>query len=223
MGPLTGQMRNATAFRQENGRTIIPLEFDPCGSVFVVFSKPIAVTAAGTADGNYPTLHLLGAVPGPWRVAFDPKWGGPAQPVTFDTLTDWTQSQDNGIKYFSGMAVYEKKFDLPATPPAGERLLLDLGDVREVATVKLNGEDLGVVWTKPGRVDITAAVKSTGNELQIKVVNLWPNRIIGDSFLPPDRQFTKTNMHNFTQASPLLPSGLLGPVRILAAEPPAAK
>jgi hypothetical protein len=221
--PVNGRMRKATAFRQENGRTIVPLEFDPCGSVFVVFGKPIEATVAGTTAGNYPALHSLGGLPGPWTVSFDPKWGGPAQPVTFDTLNDWTQRPENGIKYFSGTAVYGRKFDLPSAPPAGQRILLDLGDVREVASVRLNGQDLGVVWTKPARVELTQAVKAAGNNLEIKVVNLWPNRIIGDSFLPPARQFTKTNMHHYLQSSPLLPSGLLGPVQILAAEPVAEK
>jgi len=215
--PVTGVMRDAPAFRQEEGRTILPLEFDPCGSVFVVFSKQIAPAAAGTAESNYPALRAVGTVPGPWRVAFDPKWGGPAQPVTFDTLTDWTQNPEQGIKYYSGAAIYDGKFDMPAAPAAGERYVLDLGNVREVAAVKLNGRDLGVVWAKPARVDITPALRKSGNQLEITVVNLWPNRLIGDSFLPPDQQVTKTNMHYYTHASPLLPSGLLGPVQIFAA------
>lgn len=218
--PVTGRMRNATAFRQKNGGTILPLEFDPCGSIFVVFGKPISPTAVGTAASNYPAPHSLGELSGPWSVSFDPKWGGPAQPVTFDALADWTQRPEIGIKFYSGTAIYHRKFDLPSPPPDGQRLLLDLGDVREVAAVTLNGQNLGVVWTKPARVDITSAVKPTGNDLEIKVVNLWPNRLIGDSFLPPGQQFTKTNMHYYTQASPLLPSGLLGPLtlEIVAAE-----
>ena len=214
--PVTGRMREATAFRQENARTIIPLEFDPCGSVFVVFEKPIPPTASGMTSSNYPVLHPFAELSGAWNVAFDPKWGGPAQPVTFGTLTDWTQRSEEGIKYYSGTAVYAQKFDLPSVQPAGERLLLDLGDVREVAAVKLNGKDLGVLWTRPARVDITDAVKPAGNDLEIKVVNLWPNRLIGDAFLPPAQQYLKTNIHNFTKASPLMPSGLLGPVRVLA-------
>ncbi len=168
--------------------------------------------------GNYPALQTLRELPGPWSVSFDPQWGGPAQPVTFDTLTDWTQRPENGIKYYSGTATYQQKFDLPSAPREGQHLLLDLGDVREVAAVKLNGRDLGVLWTKPSRVDITDAAKAAGNDLEIKIVNLWPNRLIGDSFLPPGQQLTKTNMHYYSKASPLLPSGLLGPVRILAAE-----
>jgi hypothetical protein len=221
--PVTGKMRDATAFQQQDGQTIIPLEFDPCGSVFVVFRKPIASTLAGTATGNYATVKNLGELSGPWTVTFDPQWGGPAQPVTFEALTDWTQRPEPGIKYYSGTAFYIRKFDLPSSLASGQRLLLDLGDVHEVASVQLNGQDLGVVWAKPARVDITSTVKAAGNELKIKVINLWPNRLIGDSSLPPEKQFTKTNMRNYTPNSPLLPSGLLGPVSLLAAETPLPK
>ncbi len=221
--PVTGEIREATAFQQQNGQTIVPLEFDPCGSVFVVFRKHIGSKVAGTTESNYPTMQPLGTLGGPWTVAFDAKWEGPAGPVTFDHLVDWTTRPETGIKYFSGTAVYTKKFDLPAAVPAGQRLFLDLGEVHEVATVRLNGQDLGVIWNHPARVDITSAVKPTGNDLEIKVVNLWPNRLIGDAFLPPAQQLTRTNMHHFTQASHLLPSGLLGPVQLLVAEPRAAK
>jgi hypothetical protein len=115
--------------------------------------------------------------------------------------------------------VYTKTFDLPAGIPPGRRILLDLGQVHELATVKLNGQDLGVAWTKPARVDITSAVKARGNEIQIEIVNLWPNRLIEDSFLPADRQLTRTNIHRFTKASTLLPSGLIGPVEVLSEAP----
>jgi hypothetical protein len=222
--PVTGETRDATAFRQENGQTIVPIEFDPCGSVFVVFRKPIASTAGGMTASNYPTIHPLGNLEGPWTVAFDAKRGGPAEPVRFDRLVDWTTRPESGIKYFSGTAVYTRKFDLPsATLPAalgGQRLILDLGEVHEVASVKLNGQDLGIVWMHPARMDITSVVKPVGNDLEIKVVNLWPNRLIGDSALPPGQQFTMTNIHHFTKTSQLLPSGLLGRVQILAAQPP---
>ena len=215
--PVTGEMRNATAFRQENGRTIIPLEFDPCGSVFIVFRKPIPATLVGTAASNYPTAQLLGTLTGPWTVSFDPKWGGPAKAV-FDQLTDWTNSPDPGIKYYSGTAVYRKKFDLKAPPAKGRRLLLDLGEVHEVASVRLNGHGLGVLWTKPARVDITGAVKAKDNDLEVAVVNLWPNRLIGDEALPKAERLTETNMHKFGAGSPLLPSGLAGPVSLLMEE-----
>ena len=216
--PVTGEMRDATAFQQKNGQTVVPLEFDPCGSVFVVFRKPIDPKAAGKTASNYPAMKLLAKLDGSWTVVFDAKWGGPAEPVTFESLVDWSTRPE--IKYFSGTAVYTKKFDMPAAIPAGQRLLLDLGEVREIASVKLNGKDLGVIWMHPARVDITSAVRPTGNELEIKIVNLWPNRLIGDAFLPPEKQLTKTNMHRFTKNSHLLPSGLLGPVQILAAQAP---
>ena len=99
--------------------------------------------------------------------------------------------------------------------------MLDLGEVREIASVKLNGKDFGVVWMHPARVDITGALKPVGNQLELKIVNLWPNRLIGDDSLPPEKQYTKFNMRNyygkhlFPKNSPLRPSGLIGPVKLL--------
>jgi hypothetical protein len=212
--PATGLMRNATAFRQENGQTIVPLEFDPFGSKFVVFRKSIDVNTTGTATSNYPTVKPHSNLEGAWTVTFDPKWGGPAAPVTFDTLVDWSTHADDGIKYYSGSAAYSKKFDFPGGPPAGTRILLDLGEVREIAAVTLNGKNLGILWLRPARVDITDALKPADNELKIEIVNLWPNRINGDSKLPKDKRFTVTNQAlNPERRNKLLPSGLLGPVQ----------
>lgn len=222
---VTGEMRDATAFRQENGQTLVPLELDPSGSVFVVFRKQIDPKAAGTAASNYPAMKTLGQIDGAWSVAFDPKWGGPAEPVTFDSLVDWTSRPEDGIKFYSGFAIYTKTFDVPGGFKSGPRLILDLGEVREVASVRLNGKDLGVIWTPPARVDITEAVKPTGNHLELKIVNLWPNRLTGDDSLPPEKQFTKFNMRNFfgrhlfAKGSTLRPSGLIGPVKLLTHVP----
>jgi len=215
--PVTRDIRDATDFRQENGRTIVPLEFGPCGSVFVVFRKSITTDAAGTAASNYPVTQLLTTLTGPWTVNFDPKWGGPAS-VVFDELVDWTNRPEDGIKFYSGTAVYHKNFNLPTLDP-GKRYVLDLGEVHEVAVVRLNGQDLGVVWDKPAQVDITSALKEGDNDLEVKVVNLWPNRLKGDEALPKEKRFTETNMHKFTAASPLLPSGLIGPVSLIIQEP----
>jgi len=215
--PVTGEIRDATAFHQEAGRCVVPLDFDPCGSVFVIFRKPIPATLSGKAPSNYPATRLLTALSGAWTVNFDPKWGGPEK-VVFDTLTDWTNRPEAGIKFYSGTAVYHKKFDLMLPSRGGARILLDLGEVHEVASVRLNGHNLGVVWTKPARVDITEAVKDSDNDLEVTVVNLWPNRLIGDESLPKESRFTETNMHKFGPASPLLPSGLIGPVRLFAEE-----
>ncbi len=207
--PVTGEIRDAVAFRQENGRTTVPLEFNPRGSVFVVFRRP--VTGNGPGTSNYPTVKPVIALSGPWEVAFDPQWGGPAR-VAFDTLTDWTKRPEDGIRYYSGTAVYRKKFALASLPGP---LLLNLGEVHEIAAVKLNGVDLGVVWTKPARVDISRAVRAGANDLEITVINLWPNRMIGDDSLPPEKRRTETNLQKFSAATPLYPSGLLGPVEVL--------
>ena len=212
--PVTGEQRDATAFRQENGRTMVPLEFDPCGSMFVIFRKAIGPKVNGTTATNYPTLKPQLELGGGWDVSFDPKWGGPAK-IRFERLMDWTKHTDKGIKFYSGTAVYENAFELPTLPESGGQLILDLGEVREVAEVRVNGKDLGIVWTKPARVDISSAVKAGANKLEVTVVNLWPNRLIGDDSLPEKERFTETNMRKFVSKSPLLPSGLLGPVRIL--------
>jgi hypothetical protein len=221
--PVTGEMRAAGAFHQENGCTEVPLEFGPYGSIFVVFRKSISPDATGGVASNYPATRPLTTLSGPWTVNFDPKWGGPEK-IIFDQLMDWTNSPDPGIQHYSGTAIYHQEFVMPAQPPgdsrlwlkSDSRLWLDLGEVDVIASVRLNGHDLGVVWTKPARVDVTGAVKAGTNDLEITVVNLWPNRLIYDESLPKEQRLTETNVHKFGPSSPLLPSGLIGPVRLLA-------
>ena len=221
---VTGEIRDAAAFTQtEDGRTAVPLNLPPRGSIFVVFRKTIPRSQSGPADANWPTLSEVMEFKGPWTVKFDPEWGGP-ESVVFETLEDWTKRPEPGIRYYSGTATYRKTFDLPEAERNSPRpIYLDLGRVKNLATVRLNGKDLGPVWTAPWRVELTAAVQPTGNQLEIDVVNLWPNRLIGDAALPPAERFTVTNATAFTKDSPLLPSGLLGPVRILADKERAAQ
>lgn len=210
--PVTGETRPAITFTQANGRTIIPLDFDPRGSVFVVFRKPIGPSVKGAGRSNYPTLIPKATLTGSWDLHFDPKWGGPDK-ITIDSLLDWTRFDDYNIKHYSGSAIYTKSFNLDKSS-VGEKLVLNLGEVHEEAVVKVNGVDLGVVWAKPAQVDITRAVHAGQNQLEITVVNLWPNRLIGDEPLPVDKRYTLTNMHKFNKDTPLYPSGLIGPVRI---------
>jgi hypothetical protein len=211
--PVTGQSHPATAFTQAGGLTTMPLEFAPYGSMFVVFREPMANGAHGEEQRNFPVYSTAQTLQGPWTVSFDPKWGGPAH-AEFTTLQSWTTRPEDGIKYYSGTATYRKTFDLPAVlQGAHTRVAIDLGEVKYAAQVRLNGKDLGPVWTKPFRVEITGAVKASGNVLEIDVANLWPNRIIGDSQLPPERRYTHTNVV-YTKDTPLWKSGLLGPVRI---------
>ena len=211
--PVTGEVRDAHAFRQEGGRTTVPLQFGPRGSVFVVFRKPIPAAAAGAAETNYPMYRRVQELNGPWSVSFDPKWGGPAH-ISFEKLVDWTQRPEEGIRHYSGTAVYRKTFFLDATPKPGERWMLNMGEVHEVASVQLNGVKLGVAWTQPARIDLTRALHIGTNELEISIVNLWPNRLIGDEALPPEQRLTVTNAHKFNPQTPLLPSGLVGPVTV---------
>jgi len=213
---VTGEYHFAAAYQEQGGRTRVPLEFAPCGSWFVVFREPADQHRATTRSNALqwtPQQELSGA----WTVQFDPKWGGP-ESVEFDALVDWTRRPESGIRFYSGAATYTRTFDLSGRKQRGAgRVFLDLGDVREMAEVKLNGKPLGVLWTPPFRVEVTDRLQPTGNVLEVTVVNFWPNRIIGDQSLPAQQRFTKTNIRAFRRDSDLMPSGLLGPVRLLVA------
>jgi hypothetical protein len=216
--PVTGVIREAAAFTQADGRTTLPLDFGPYGSIFVVFRKPISADRQGTVGSNSPRLAELFELRGAWTVRFDPKWGGP-ESIRVDKLYDWTKADCDGIKYYSGTATYQyERFALPSSLARSPSvaIFLDLGEVKNVARVRLNGKDLGVLWTRPFRVEITGAVKPADNLLEITVTNLWPNRLIGDAALPAERRFTRTHVNKFNKNSPLLSSGLLGPVRIMS-------
>jgi hypothetical protein len=211
---VSGERRVAAAYEEKDGRTTLPLEFSPCGSWFVVFHEP-ANKHPVTASGNGLKFEPRAELSGPWTVKFDPKWGGP-ESAQFDELVSWTKRAEPGIKYYSGTATYEQRFDLPgdAMQP-GRKLWLDLGNLRELAEVRLNGKSLGIVWAPPFRVEIAGAVKASGNALEIEVVNFWPNRIIGDQFQPPESRLTRTNIRKLTRDTALMESGLFGPVRLL--------
>jgi hypothetical protein len=216
--PVSGVIRLAAAWSENGGRITLPLQFAPCGSMFVVFRKPAAAPATVAGRGNFPSFSAPHEITGSWAVQFDPKWGGP-ESALFDQLVSWTHRPEAGIKYFSGTATYRKTFDLPeALRGPGQHLRLDLGDVKNLAEVRLNGKNLGILWALPFRLDVTDAIKPTGNSLEIEVVNFWPNRIIGDQSLPPEKRLTRTNIRKLTKNTPLMDSGLLGPVRVLAEE-----
>jgi hypothetical protein len=154
---------------------------------------------------------------GHWDVHFPPNWGAPEN-VTLENLISWTEHGDDGVKYFSGTATYWKEFEIPAKMTAPDQALyLDLGEVKELATVKLNGRELGVLWKPPFRVEISGVANPGANRLELEITNLWPNRLIGNLRLPKDKRFGWTNRNPYTENSPLLASGLIGPVRIRAA------
>ena len=210
--PVTSGRRPATTYEEKEGCTRLPIEFAPCGSWIFVFRQP-AANHSPSGVPNSPDLERVQELKGPWTVKFDPRWGGP-EVARFDTLQDWTENPDPGIKYFSGTATYTLTFDLDDEVSA-QTLALDLGDVRELAAVTCNGKSLGTAWSYPFRFDLTGILKKRGNTLECKIVNFWPNRIIGDQSLPDSKRFTGTNIRNLTAQTRLMPSGLLGPVRIL--------
>lgn len=212
---VTGQHRDARQYTQCDDSTSVPLEFAPRQSWFVVFRKPS--DQKHSQGSNFPKVVESETIDGPWTVHFDPKWGGP-ESIVFEQLSDWSEHAIEGIKYYSGKATYEKTFELPESiKNTGDRLYLDLGRVENVAQARLNGKDLGVVWTAPWRVDMTEAAQAGDNRLEIDVINLWPNRLIGDAALPEAERRTVTNVKKFKADSPLMPSGLLGPVTLQAA------
>ena len=156
--PVTAAIRDLPEFEVKDGRTIIPLRFDAAQSYFIVFRKELPATASrATLAGqkNFPKCSAIAELAGPWQVSFDANWGGPEKPVTFAALEDWTKRPEPGIKYFSGTAVYRKTFDVDPAKLAAP-LELDLGVVRYLARVNVNGKDLGVVWCAPWRVRIPA-------------------------------------------------------------------
>jgi hypothetical protein len=229
--PVTGTIRPLGRYEQAHGVTTVPMTFFPYQSFFVVFPRKDAPEAtAASGELNFPKSRRVATLEGPWQVRFDPKWGGPNE-VRFDKLYDWTKSENEGVKYYSGIATYQKTFDFSRgsevrgrgsgvrAQESATRLYLDLGTVHEIARVRLNGQDLGVVWCAPWRVDISTALKAGENELAIDVANLWPNRLIGDAALPPEERFTVTNLHIYRTDSRLLPSGLLGPVTLQEVTP----
>lgn len=225
--PITGNTKMLPEYSVIDGCTRIPLEFEPYGSYFIVFRNNKTVGKGR----NFSPKTVLGTLDAPWEVSFDPTWGGPEK-VMFEKLEDWAQHPDPGIKYYSGTAVYKQKFDLPYNTDG--KIVLDLGKVKNMARIRINGREAGTLWTSPWQLDITGFVKQTDNQLEIEVINLWPNRLIGDEQLPDDGihngqwpewllkgetrnsgRYTFTTYRHFKKDSPLLESGLIGPVTLL--------
>jgi len=208
----TGTVEPA-AYYQSDGRTTVPLKLAPWETVFVVFRKP-ATAPSHTEPVMVETA--LGTIDGPWQVSFPPDLGAPAS-ATFEKLTPWNENSDEGIKYFSGSATYAKPLNVPASwIKPGAHIWLDLGSVKNMAEVVVNGKDLGLLWTQPFRVDVTSALKPGANTLEVKVTNGWANRIIGDRQPNAPRQYTFTTPKFYKASSPLWPSGLLGPVQLVS-------
>jgi hypothetical protein len=213
----TGKIEKA-AYRIEKGQTVVQLHFDPNEAYFVIF-RDKAVEQSLTLPKQTETI--ISTIESPWNVAFQEGRGAPATAV-FSALKSLSENSEPGIKYFSGTAAYKTTFKLDSiTKPA--KILLDLGDVKDLAEVIVNGKNLGVVWKKPFQVDISEAAMTGENTLEVRVTNTWVNRLIGDAQAGVTNKITFTTLPFYQANSPLLPAGLLGPVKLLAIEHGLAK
>ncbi|MCR5131371.1 MAG: glycoside hydrolase family 2 [Prevotella sp.] len=205
----TGQMEEV-GYEIRDGKTSVHLELLPYDAVFVVFSEKAEATKVELPK---PKEVLLKTIDTPWTVQFDEEWGGPKE-TTFNHLISYTDSDDKGIRYYSGTAVYKNTLQLSKEELQQGRLVLDLGEVGCMAQVFVNGKEMGTLWKAPYKIDITEALVSGDNQLEIHVINQWVNRIIGDRQPDCEHPYTYTPRQFYRADSPLLPAGLMGPVRI---------
>jgi alpha-L-rhamnosidase/F5/8 type C domain len=210
--PETGKTEKAD-YSIGNGVTRVMLHLEPDDAVFVVFSgkaeKPESVSPSVTEKE-------LATITGEWDLNFQKKRGAPDS-LKISELTSWTNIPDPGVKYFSGTATYTKTINAPAEWFRKDALIsVDLGEVKNLAEVFVNGKSLGIIWKKPFRANLTGILKPGNNTLVIKITNLWVNRLIGDAQPGVTNKITYTTMPFYRANSPLLPSGLLGPVKIFS-------
>lgn len=212
---VTGSIRPLPAFIQGKESTTVPLQLEAYESGFIVFRKTGKPAATGVED-NYPKPEIITKIDQPWQVLFesDQYKRGPAQPVTFTTLTDWSKHEDESIRYYSGTAIYKTTFDVKKKPEG--KLFVDLGQVTAMAKIKINGKYVGGVWTAPYRIEVSDVIRDGINELEVEVVNTWMNRLIGDLHLPEAERPTWAHHNSWNVHSPLQTSGLLGPVNLLS-------
>ena len=202
-----------------DGRTTVPLQLEPWGTVFVVFRESARRSSLAVAQN---TTATLATIHGPWTLAFEPDRGAPPS-IRIDHLIDWSTSSDAGVKYFSGMGTYTQTFEAsPGWFRKGTHLWIDLGDVKNLAVVTVNGKNLGEAWHAPYRVDATAALKPGANRIEIEVVNAWVNRLIGDQ-QPGATKYAYTDIAAYRADSPLQVSGLIGPVTVVREGLPVAQ
>ncbi|WP_233702614.1 glycosyl hydrolase [Hyunsoonleella flava] len=210
---VTGEIRNLPEYEITDTGVKIPLELEALQSWFVVFDKNIEANKATVEKTNFPEMKTLVKLDKDFNVDFKNKEIGPKQPVAFTELIDWSTSENEQIKYYSGTAVYTKTFAVGELPK-DEDIYIDLGKLSVMAKVKLNGKDIGGVWMAPYRLNISEAIKKGENSLEIEVVNLWRNQLIRDKSRKEDEKYTWIVIDKITPKSPLQTSGLLGPVVI---------
>jgi hypothetical protein len=214
--PETGEIGPA-AYRIESGRTTVPLSLGPQEAVFVVFREK---TTTPSRVLPRPVSTTVATLEGPWDLSFPSDQGAPDK-VRLEALTSWATHSTPGIRYFSGTATYTKDVQAPASWfRPGARLVLDLGKVKEIAEVSVNGKAVGLAWRSPFRLDVTEALKPGANRVEVRITNLWANRMIGDTQPGIVKPYTFSLFKPYKEDSPLLESGLLGPVSLVAVTRP---
>jgi hypothetical protein len=204
--------REDVSYSIESDKTIVNLNLYPHDAVFVLFIDNADKAQATVKPVSENTLFEIGT---PWQVEFQAHRGAPDK-ATYEKLASFSESEIEGIKYFSGIATYSNTFSLKKKDLKSGQLVLDLGSVYDLAEVIVNGKSLGVCWHAPYIIDISSAVQKGNNDIQIKVVNMWHNRLVGDTQPNTTEKITYTQMPFFTKDEPLLPAGLIGPVKIIS-------
>ena len=216
--PVTGQQYLIKNSETSDGKTELTLRLSPNGSCFIIFSSQ---------QRQLPEYYLSGSnsvtqINGPWTLSFPKHWGAPDS-VKLDTLLSWTDYPDSGVKYFSGTATYKNIIAIRENDIKKDSVIdLNLGKVRDVAEVIINGRSAGIVWTYPFKINIKNYLKPGENKIDINITNTWVNRLTGDRFLPKGKKYCQTNIPDIRQdRSPVgdekyhvQPSGLFGPVTI---------
>jgi hypothetical protein len=225
--PSTGKQFGVEKFTVMEGRTILTLDLDPGASVFVVFTENLRSLPVlpQKKPGNSKIMHIEGS----WRLIFPKGWGAPPE-ANFDKLISWTESEDEGVKYFSGTACYQKTIIIPEELLVNSTSIeLDLGEVCDVAEVYLNDKSAGILWKEPFSLDITDLVHAGENELKIEIVNQWINRLTGDMLSDSGNRYCRTNQPYITsddqgfdnwiedsdETFRVKASGLMGPVKLM--------
>ena len=198
----------AASYRIEGNETIVPLNLAAQQSIHIVFRKTAQQSTLTVPNGN---LREVQAVSSPWTVSFPANRGAPPS-IILDKLVPLNEHADGGVKYFSGIASYKNSFSFSGSETRS--LVLDLGEVHEVAEVFLNGKSMGYVWHAPYQLDLGAGLVKGRNTIEVRVANLWVNRMIGDAQAGA-KPLTKTTLPTYEASAPLRRSGLIGPVRIL--------
>jgi len=210
--PVTDKSSALPDWKIENGRTIIPIELEANESCFVIFKENTKEIISNKKQ-NYAEAEIVQTLDENWQLKFDPEFHGPKEIVKTNKLFDWSTSNNDQIKYYSGTVIYKKDFIWKGK--TNEKFWLDLGTIANIAAVTINGKDCGTIWTFPYKTDISQALKKGKNSIEIKITNTWANRLIGDEKLPKEERLTWTTAPFRLQEGILLKAGLLGPVTIV--------